>query len=90
MTRADRLNALVRRLAPKKQAFRDAHGFWPTEEELETGKPSEDQHGAVPYEIKTLTGSKRRILVTDDDGSTVAAIGENIEQALAALEAKVA
>lgn len=98
MTRADRLNALIRRVAPKKQAFRDANGVWPTEDELETGKLVMQADGTavpsptrgIPYEIRTVGDNKRKILITDDEGSTTAAIGDNIEDALKKLEAKIA
>jgi hypothetical protein len=101
MTRAERLDALVAKVAPKKKTFFDAHGRWPLDEELgrEDGALVFAQDGEnkfndpkrqAPYEIRTLNGDRRRVLITDDDGSTIAAIGANIEEALAGLEAKVA
>jgi len=124
-TRADRLNDLVRRRAPKAAAFHDKHGRWPQRDPVE-GEAArfEDPQTSVkklsavfgadperknrqkdsilrdaeladqfrrqaPYEIKTTNAGETKILLTTEDGDVIGGKGATMEDALAALEAKL-
>lgn len=49
-TRAERLDALVRKIAPKRAAYMAKHGVWPTADDLTT----------PPTSSRTAAGSKTR------------------------------
>jgi hypothetical protein len=82
VTRAQRLDALVRKVAPKAAAYYAEHGRWPDAE----GSP---RRGSSPYVIETTKTDGRRIRIATDDGDVISGIGGTIEEALAALEVKV-
>lgn len=83
LTRAQRLDALVQKVAPKQAAHFAEHGRWPDAEDGARGR------GASPYVIQTTKTDGRRIKITGDDGDVISGIGATVEEALAALEAKV-
>lgn len=84
LTRADRLEAVVRRLCPKTAAAYAKTGQWSAPD----GKS--DRFRQAPWIISTLADGSQRIAITADDGDVVSGTGATIEAALTALEAKVA
>ena len=98
MTRADRLQALLEKVAPKKAAYYKEHNAWPLKDDDDMKAPQRGDDGRVvgssqrgaPYEIKTLSGDRRRIAIVSDEGETLTGTGANVEEALTALEARVA
>lgn len=75
LTRADRINALVARLAPKAAAAQLKTGKWPG--------------GQAPHVLETRHDTSRRLKITGDDGDVLSGVGATIDEAIAALEAKV-
>lgn len=80
-SRAGRLDALVRQVAPKACVHYAKTGSWPVPED--GGRPG------PPYVIRTTDDGGRRITLTDDDGGTRVAVGRTVDEALRALEAKL-
>lgn len=92
MTRAERLDNVLKALAPKKVEFFEQHGVWPTQEEIDESaeSPAEDAQRGAPYDIRTLSGDRRRIMVIGDEGETISGTGATVEEAMTALEARIA
>lgn len=117
-TRAQRLDAIVARVAPKAVAYYQQYGKWPNPDAPDVPPdesiarrlarilrdlvtPSDDDQAKArtlaleqdgfkrhaPYEIKPVAAGRFRVIVTDDDGGTVAGAGATVEEALTALEA---
>jgi hypothetical protein len=84
-TRADRLDAILAKLAPKRLAAFKKSGYW-TREHAASG---DDPRTGAPYVISTTEGNGRRIVVTGDDGDSLAGVGATIEAALTHLEGKL-
>lgn len=78
-TRADRIHALIARIAPAAAEQHATDGTWP--------------NGECPYVITTLEDGGRRLVIrgVDPDGepNIRAASGPTLEAAIAALEAKL-
>jgi hypothetical protein len=100
-TRAERLDAVIEALAPQStQSLRETnkwanrHPNPGVRADPATGQPDENgepaRHSGSPYVIETLPDGRMRIIVTGDDGDSVSGVGKDVEEALTALEAKVA
>lgn len=74
-TRADRLHAIVAKVAPTVAAHLKATGQW--------------LNGGSAYQITELSDGRRRVRVTTADGDTVSGIGSTLDEALVALEKKL-
>jgi len=118
-SRAQRLDTIVHKVAPKAHAYMAAHGKWPalgkhhmgtspddsiaarvkhilgktpdldTKDATTVSAKADDAGRGAPYVFETLEDGSRRLKVTDDDGGTIAGSGPTIEDAIAALEAKL-
>lgn len=100
-TRAERLHAIVRKVNPKLADQHKASGRWDgrtkeqvEEEERRLAADPKARHApggaaGAPYQIRTLTGNGRRVLVTSADGDVLGGNGDTLDAAIAALEKKV-
>lgn len=82
-TRAERLMAVVEKMAPDAAAhYRATGGEWPVRTDLSRPAPS------APYTIEPLPGDRTRIRVINADGDVFSGVGATVEAAIAALETK--
>ena len=103
-SRADRLHAIVAKVAPKAAAQHATDGTWPNthpdpgrKRDEQTGELVLDakgneqaaRHSGAPYVFETLENDSRRLLVRGDDGDVVAGVGATTEAAIAAVEQKL-
>lgn len=98
LTRADRLHALIAKVAPQAAAQHAADGTWPNthpepgQKRDEAGAVVEGQparHSGAPYEVRTLQDGRQQLRITGEDGDVVAGVGATFEDALQALETKL-
>lgn len=83
-SRADRVAAIVRKLAPKLAAEYDIVGKWP-KRTMADGRIAD----GAPYSFSDVPAGQR-LLVTDDDGDLAGkGVGATREAAIADLEAKL-
>lgn len=78
-TRAERLDAILLKVAGKAVEYRDKNG----------GRWSPDRRGRAPYARETLSDGRIRLRVTKDDGDVISGIGATTDEALTMLEAKL-
>lgn len=85
-TRADRLHAVIAKLAPQTAQRHAETGTWPVRQFTDGRRPE----AAAPYVIETLPDGRRRVRVSSEDGDIVSGVGATLHDAIAALEVKVA
>lgn len=83
-TRADRLHAIIAKVAPKAAAYYARDRQWPPNTDL-NGKTE----AVAPYVITTTPDGGRRLRVIGDDGDVIGGTGATLEDALAAVEQKI-
>lgn len=89
-SRRNRIDAIVRKVAPQAIAFYDKSGddktaqSWPPRT-LDGGKVIVQ----APYMITPLVDGRQKVTVTSDDGDVLSGVGATIDDALTALEAKL-
>lgn len=86
MTRAERLHAVLTQLTPTAAQHYTATGAWPVRPGATVDEPAA---AAAPYVIETLPDGRRRVRVIGEDGDVVSGVGATLDDAIAALEAKV-
>jgi hypothetical protein len=86
-TRAERLDALLQKVAARAHAHQAEHGVWPHKE---TDSPDAPEHRRrAPYVRETLADGRIRLRITTDDGDVVSGVGATTDEALTMLEAKI-
>lgn len=88
LTRADRLDALLQKVAARAHAHLAEHGVWPHKETESPDAPAHRRR--APYVRDTLGDGRIRLRITTDDGDVVSGVGATTDEALTMLEAKLA
>lgn len=88
-SRVERLDALIARTNPSLAARQAETGHWHETTTTDAGEVPNPKGPGAPYRLMTLADGRRRVVLNCEDGDVLSGTGDTVEDALAALEAKI-